>query len=120
MAKEINPTTLNIIKASRIITYLAYGYAMLASVFLTFGFFLLLFGANQSTPFVQFVYKGAAEFLAPFRGIFPLHQISETGYFSPSALFAVIVYLTFAVAVHSLISYLTAKIEQNEATTKQS
>jgi uncharacterized protein YggT (Ycf19 family) len=107
--------TLNIIKAARFITYIVYGFAILACIFLGFGFFLLLFGANYNVPFVQFIYNGAADFLQPFRGIFPPHQISETSYFSASALFAIVVYLLFALAVQSLISYLTAKIEQFES-----
>lgn len=114
-AQKSGDGTLIIIKATRLISYLAYAYAMIASVFLGFGFFLLLFSANYSTPFVQFVYKGASAFLEPFRNIFPAHQVTETGYFSASALFAIIVYLTFAVAVHALISYLNTKIEQYDS-----
>lgn len=109
-----NDAKLMFIKFTRVVSYIVYGYAMIAVVFLTFGFFLLLFGANQSTPFVQFVYKGAYEFLQPFRGIFPTHQITETGYFSSAALFAIIFYLVFAAAVNSLISYITVKMFKHE------
>lgn len=102
------------IKFARGASYFVYGFAILASVFLGFGFFLLLFGANQSTPFVQFVYKVAAEFLQPFRGIFPLHPVGETGYFSAAALFAIMVYLILAAAINVLISYLSAKMIKHE------
>lgn len=102
------------IKFTRGVSYFVYGFAIVAAVFLGFGFFLLLFGANQSTPFVQFIYKVAAEFLQPFRGIFPLHPVGETGYFSAAALFAIMVYLILAAAVNALISYLTAKMVRHE------
>ena len=105
-----NDTTLTFIKISRAITYIVYGFTMIAIVSLTFGFFLLLFSANPNTSFVQFVYKIANEFLQPFRGIFPSHPIGETGYFSASALFAIIFYLLFAACVSALLSYLNVKM----------
>ena len=49
-------------------------------------------------------------FLAPFRGIFPVRQISDTGYFSASALFAILMYLMLALGMHALINYLTMKM----------
>lgn len=106
--------TLVIIKGSRILSYCVYAYAMIASVVLAIGFFLLLFSANPTTPFVKFIYKTGTEFLQPFRGIFPTHQVTETGYFSASALFAIIMYLIIATALHSLIVYITAKMVAHE------
>lgn len=113
------------IKFTRAVSYVVYAYTVLAVVFLTFGFFLLLFGANADTPFVQFVYKGANDFMQPFRGIFPTHQINETGYLNSAMLFAIIFYLMFAAAVNALISYINLKkikheneLEQLERTNK--
>lgn len=116
MAKKQQPSdgTLVSIKIFRGISYVVYAYALIASIFLGVGFVLLLFGANTNVPFVEFVYKVAAEFLQPFRGIFPVHQISETSYFSTSALFAIMMYLIFAAALQSLISYLTVKMVKHE------
>lgn len=103
-------TTLVFIKGSRYLTYFVYGYALTASAFLTTGFFLLLFSANTSTPFVKFVYETGSFFLTPFRGIFPVRSVSDTGYFSPSALFAIIMYLLLALGMHALINYITFKM----------
>jgi uncharacterized protein YggT (Ycf19 family) len=100
------------IKFARGVTWFAYGFAIVAVFFLILGFFLLLFGANYTTPFVQFIYKGATAFLQPFREIFPTHQISETSYFNASALFASLMYALFAMACHSFINFLTSKIEK--------
>ncbi|MGB4758736.1 MAG: hypothetical protein WBP26_01645 [Candidatus Saccharimonadales bacterium] len=97
------------IKASRVITYIGYGFAMVATVFLTIGFFMLLFGASTDAAFTRFIYRVAGEFLAPFRGIFPSHDVGETGYFSASALFAIVIYLFAALLLHALITYITAK-----------
>ena len=115
MAKPTD-SKLNVIKFARVITYLVYAYFLIATVFLILGFFLLLFGANPDTSFVKFVYHFAAEFLAPFRGIFPTHQISDRSYFSAAGLFAIIMYGIGAMAIHALINYITLKevAHQNE------
>jgi uncharacterized protein YggT (Ycf19 family) len=99
-----------------------YGFMVLAITFLSLGFVLLLFGANQDVAFTKFVYNVAAEFLQPFRGIFPLKPVGTTGYFSTSALFAIMVYMLSALAVNSLITYVTAKMlkHQKELDTLQS
>lgn len=111
--------TLVLIKVSRAITYIAYAYAIVASVFLSIAFVLQLFGANPSAGFAQFVYKVAYEFLKPFREIFPGHQVSDTSYFNASALFAIIVYFLAALAIHSLIAYITAKMVKHEMELQQ-
>ena len=108
-------STLMFIKFTRAISYIVYAFTIIAVVFLTMGFFLLLFSANPNVGFTQFVYKVAAEFLQPFRGIFPPHQISETGYFSTSALFAIIFYLFFAAGMDALIGYINVKMAKHQA-----
>lgn len=113
-------STLVFIKIARGVTYLVYAFSLIACVFLMLAFFLELFGANYATPFVSFIYKGAHGFLNPFREIFPTHQVSATSYFNSSALFAIIIYLLFAVAVHSLISYLSAKMVTHEQVLRES
>lgn len=106
---KASDTKLVFLKASRVLTYIVYAYALIASSFLAIGFFMLLFGASTDAPFTQFIYKVAAEFLAPFRGIFPPHAVSETGYLSVSALFAIMIYLFIAMLLHALITYVTTK-----------
>lgn len=113
-AKNESDSKLIFIKFSRVVTYLGYAYSLVASIFLALAFVMLLFGANNSTPFVNFIYKVAYEFMAPFRGIFPTHQVGETGYFSSSALFAIIIYLILALTLHALINYITAKMLQHQ------
>jgi uncharacterized protein YggT (Ycf19 family) len=116
MAKSTAPDTkLVFIKGSRYLSYFIYGFSLVATTFLTLTFFLLLFSANTSTPFVRFVYETTAAFLAPFREIFPVRAIGDTGYFSPSILFAIIMYLALALAMNALISYITVKMIKHTA-----
>lgn len=111
--------TLAFIKFSRIISYIVYAFVIIAVVSLSFGFFLLLFGANTDTPFVQFIYNIGYEFMQPFRGIFPVRSIGETGYFSATALFAIIVYLMAGAALQSLIAYINVKMVKHEKELKK-
>ena len=108
-------STLTFIKFTRALSYIVYGFTIIAVVFLTLGFFLLLFSANPNVGFTQFVYNVAAEFLQPFRGIFPARPIGETGYLSTSALFAIIFYLFFDAAMDALISYINVKMVKHQA-----
>lgn len=114
MAKKPTDTKLNLIKFSRILVYLVYSYLVIAVSFLITGFVLLLLGASQTSSFVDFVYRIAAQFLQPFRGMFPPQQITDTSYFSAAGLFAIIMYGLFAVAIHSLIGYITLKQTQHQ------
>ncbi len=104
------------IKVSRWTSYFVYAYALVACGFLALAFFLLLFSANTSTAFVKFVYETSSSFLAPFREIFPVRSISDTGYFSPSILFAIFMYAMLALGANALIGYITLKMvkHQNE------
>lgn len=114
MAQQPSDGSLSFIKVARALTYLVYFFAVTAIVFLAIGFVLLLFGANTETAFVRFVYHIAAEFLQPFRGIFPPKQITDTSYFSASGLFAIVMYSFFATAIHGLINYITVKEVEHE------
>ena len=113
-ASQVHDTKLLFIKLSRSLSYFVYAFALIATGFLTLTFFLLLFSANSATPFVRFIYETTAAFLAPFRDIFPVRAISETGYFSPSILFAIIMYLALALGMNALISYITVKRIKHE------
>jgi len=111
---QASDSKLTLLKVARVVTYVVYAFTILAVIFLTLAFFLLLFGANPDVAFVQYVAKVAQQFLEPFRGIFPLHQLSETSYFSPSILFAIIIYMVFGLALNSLIIYLSTATHRHE------
>ncbi len=91
------------------LSYAVYFYVISASVTLMFGFLLLLFGADRSAPFVDFIYNLSIHFLAPFRGIFPVRNITDGAYFSTTALFAIIVYGVVTIAIQSFITFIALK-----------
>ena len=105
------PTYLNI---SKIAVFILYAWTLVGTVLLGLRVFLLAFYANMTTPFVEFIYRTSADYLAPFRGIFPARPIGETGYLDVAAIFAIIIYLLAAWALRALITYVSHKIEIEE------
>jgi uncharacterized protein YggT (Ycf19 family) len=77
---------------------------------LLLGFFLLLFGANPDAPFAEWVYRGLARVMAPFRGLFEPVPLDGRSVLDVSILFAMIVYGLAALALQSLIDWLTDRI----------
>ncbi len=88
--------------------------ASIASTFINFvfgvaeailGFRLILkfFGANEGTPFVQWVYRLSEPLLRPFQNIFPPLELSERFVVDLTALFAIIVYSVVARLLTELI-----------------
>ncbi len=106
------PTYLNI---GKVLTYAMYALTIFAEIVIGFRVFLLAFSANADTPFVEFIYNTSADFLQPFRGIFPPHPVGETGYLDVAALFALIVYALLAWGFSALIGYINVKISQYQA-----
>lgn len=111
--KQEVPAYLNV---GKILTYAMYALTIFAEIMLAFRVFLLAFSANRGTPFVEFVYNTSADFLAPFRGIFPTKAVGETGYLDVAALFAMIVYGLIAWGFSALIGYINHKIALYETT----
>lgn len=106
--------------AARLVGYLVYIYIVFVQVILFLGFFLLLFGANPSSGFVEWVYRSLDRAMKPFRGIFtPIELGTTTGnqvesVFDTSVLFAMIIYGIVGILVHSLIQWLTHKVKMVE------
>ena len=101
----------------RAISYLVYFYLIVVEIILLLGFFLLLFGANPSSGFTQWVYRNLDRVMAPFRGIFTPIQLGTTSgdvpaIFETSVLFAMIIYGIVALAISALIGWLSGRMAQ--------
>jgi len=104
------------LKLSKILGYIMYAWVFFGIVVLGLRVFLLAFSANTTTPFVEFIYRTSADYLEPFRGIFPSKPISETGYLDVAAIFAMIIYLLIGWGFSAFINYIQSKIDQFQAT----
>jgi len=103
--------TIGIEKVARALVYLVYFWVMLSIAILVLGFFLLLFGANPDAAFAEWVYRSLNRVMAPFRGIFESIQLDGNSVLDVSVLFAMIVYGIVALALRSLIDWLTYRVE---------
>lgn len=112
MAQSNKPEIPAYLSIGKVLTYAMYALVIFAEIVLLFRVFLLAFSANQSSSFVEFIYRTSADFLEPFRGIFPPRPVGETGYLDVSALFAIIVYGLIAWGFSALIGYINAKISE--------
>jgi uncharacterized protein YggT (Ycf19 family) len=98
-------------RLARALTYLVYAFVIVAMVLLLFGFFLLLFGANPHAAFAEWVYRGLARVMAPFRGLFEPVPLNGKSVLDVSILFAMIVYGIAALALRALIDWLSDRID---------
>ena len=101
----------HIVWAGRALVYLVYFFVTVALIVLTFGFFLLLFGANPDAAFAEWVYRSLDRVMAPFRGLFESIQLNGNSVLDVSVLFAMIVYGIVALALRALIDWLTYRVE---------
>jgi uncharacterized protein YggT (Ycf19 family) len=97
-------TTVNIARA---VSYIAYAWVIVSLIILTFGFLLMLLGANPDAGFTQWIYRHLTETMEPFRGIFPQQTISDESTLDVSVLFAMFVYSLIALGVRAVIDSLT-------------
>jgi uncharacterized protein YggT (Ycf19 family) len=97
-------------RISRALILFVYAFAIACIVILAMAFFLQLFNANQTAPFVDWVYRAARRIMLPFRGIFPSVEGEQGSVFDVSMLFAMFMYGLLALAAHGLIDWIDRKI----------
>jgi len=95
---------------SRAIILFVYAFAIACIVILAIAFFLQLFNANQTAPFVDWTYRAAKRIMQPFRGIFPSVEGEQGSVFDVSMLFAMFMYGLLALGLHALIAWFDRKI----------
>jgi len=105
---------------TRAISYLLYFYIIAVEIILILGFFLLLFGANQSAEFTQWAYRNLDRVMEPFRGIFTPIELGTTNgdvqaIFDTSVLFAMIIYGIIGSVISALIPWLSGRLQYLEA-----
>jgi uncharacterized protein YggT (Ycf19 family) len=97
-------------RVSRGIVLFVYGFAIACTVILAMAFFLELFNANESTPFVEWVFRATDRVMQPFRGIFPAVEGESGSVFDPALLFAIFMYWLLALGMDALVGWIDRKI----------
>ena len=103
------------LRVSRAIVMFVYGFAIACTVILAMAFFLELFNANESTPFVDWVFRATDRVMQPFRGIFPAVEGENGSLFDPALLFAIFMYWLLALGMQALVAWIDRKIVANRA-----
>lgn len=98
------------LRVARVLVLFVYGFAIVCTVILAMAFFLELFNANASTPFVRWVFRATERIMQPFRGIFPAIEGESGSVFDPALLFAMFIYWLFALGMHALVGWIDRKI----------
>lgn len=112
----IIPTKLRL---SRVIVWIMYIWVLIGVIALSLRVLLLALSASTTAGFTNFVMNVSADYMQPFRGIFPSKPVGETGYLDVSALFAIVVYLFILWGFHSLVIYVQNKIDLDKAMQSQ-
>ncbi len=105
-----DPGVVTGLRVAKVLTWLVYAYFLVAVVLLVLEFFLLLFNANPTAGFAEWVYRSADRVMEPFRGIFPTKEAGNGSVLDFAVLFAIIVYGVLALAFHSLVQWLDYRI----------
>ena len=95
---------------SRAVIVFVYAFAIACIVILAMAFFLQLFNANTTAPFVDWVYRAARRIMQPFRGIFPSVEGEQGSVFDVSMLFAMFMFGLLALGHQALIAWIDRKI----------
>lgn len=106
----------------RVISTVVYVYLVIVEIILGLGFFLLLFGANPTSSFVDWVYRSMDRAMRPFRGIFSTIELGSMpneveAVFDTSVLFAMIMYGILALVIHAVVDWLAdraARLERED------
>jgi uncharacterized protein YggT (Ycf19 family) len=102
-------------RIARGLVLFVYGFAIACTVILTMAFFLALFNANESTPFVEWVYRATDRIMKPFRGIFPPVEGEAGSVFDPALLFGMFMYWLLAIAMQAVVGWLDRRIAAQRA-----
>jgi uncharacterized protein YggT (Ycf19 family) len=98
--------------------WFVYAVVVAAEIILAIAFLLLLFGANPTAPFAEWIYRATNHIMQPFRGIFGNVQgDNHDSVLDLSILFAMFIYGLLALLVDALVKWLDSKIR--ELKTKQ-
>ena len=97
-------------RISRVLILFVYAFAVACTIILAMAFFLELFNASATAPFVRWVSRATTRIMQPFRGIFPAVEGEGGSVFDPALLFAIFMYWLLAMGMHAVVSWLDRKI----------
>ena len=107
------------LRIARVLVWILWALVLVTAVLLVLAFLLRLGGANPDAGFVQWVERSTERAMAPFRGIFPTHQLTGDSVLDMSLLFAALVYFIVALLIDGLLRWITQRLRRQERETAQ-
>ena len=98
------------LKFLKALVWIVYAIATAACIILAFGFVLLMFGANTSAGFAEFIYSWSLRFAGPFVGMIEPTKLANGGVLSWSALVAVVAYAVLAALIGGVVNAISRSI----------
>lgn len=95
---------------ARALAYIVYAYIIIVELLLLQGFLLRLFGADESAGYTRWAYNSLDRVMEPFRGIFTPIEFEGASVLDTSILFAMVIYGIIAIALRSLLDWLTFRL----------
>ncbi len=100
----------------RMLLWLVYAFATVATILLLIAFFLQLTGANPAAPFAAWVYRSSAVLLTPFRSLYPTAKVHDSrSVLNLSIVFAIFMYGLFALVFAAAVGWFDHRIRAVEA-----
>jgi hypothetical protein len=103
-----------ILRITRFLAWIVYAVVLVEAALLATAFFLRLAGANPASGFASWVYRSADRSMAPFRGIFPTHELSGASVLDLSLLFAAVVYVVIGLVIDAGLRWLGRQLSDRE------
>ena len=98
--REVRDTARGPVVAARVV-YWIFGVII---AFIALRMILMLLGANQGSPFVDFIYGVSGIFVAPFYGVFNYKPMYGFSVFDINSLVAIVVYALLGWGIGSLLT----------------
>jgi uncharacterized protein YggT (Ycf19 family) len=90
----------------RVLVWVVYAFAVVATALLSIAFVLQLTGANPAAPFASWVYRSSDVLLAPFRSLYPTERLHNAqSELNLSLVFAIFMYGLFAVLFAAAVEW---------------
>ncbi|RLE26687.1 MAG: hypothetical protein DRJ50_00320 [Actinobacteria bacterium] len=100
---------------ARALAYVIYAYIIIVELLLLQGFLLRLFGADENAGYTQWAYNSLDRVMEPFRGIFTPIEFEGSSVLDSSILFAMVIYGIIAIALRSLLDWLTYRMAKAQS-----
>lgn len=94
-------------------------FLLIVETSLSLRFVMKFFGANNSTPFVKWLYNNTEPLLSPFINIFPAPEIQSQFTIEFTSLFAIIIYMIVGYTIMEILDIIFSSARELKSSGKR-